>query len=209
RLIALETYTGRCDDDYGRTLEAARESRVTAATLACLSRFPADRVADDYLGSLDLSDPDSEHAARKWRNAVSLLASFGEPVVERLCARLSDTSPDVRDVAAHALAYIGGVRGAECIADSLATGGAVAQSVSGAWPLALARSALKNDRAWELEQRLLADPDPIARQAALGSLSLFNPDAADKVLTPHLSDADPAVKAAAERAREGIEDARR
>jgi WD40 repeat protein/serine/threonine protein kinase len=209
-LVPLPSPGEGCDDDYVRMLDAARTSRMSAPRMACLVRFPADQVVDDILSGLDLSDPDPFWVKRKTGNVVSLIAGLGAPALERLCSHLGDANADARAIAAALLARTGGSRAAECVIAASSSSEPFARvGAAAAWGRTLAAAAIQDERAWAVERRLLADPEPTVRISALGALALFNPDAAEKVLPPLLADGDPAVKAAAEGARGSAEGARR
>jgi HEAT repeat protein len=208
-LVPLPSPGEGCDDDYARMLDAARTSRMSAPRMACLVRFPADQVVDDILSSLDLSDPDPFWVKRKTGNVVSLFAALGAPALERLCSHLGDANADAREIAAALLARTGGSRPAECVIAASSSSEPFARvGAAAAWGRTLAAGAIPDERAWAIERRLLADPEPTVRISALNALSLFNPDAAQRVLPLLLADGDPAVKAAAEGARGSAEGAR-
>jgi WD40 repeat protein/serine/threonine protein kinase len=210
RLIPLDKAPTGCTDEYGLLLDAAQSGRLGIDRLSCLAQYPADRAGVDLLTGLALSDPDPDRTQHRLRNVLSYFVFLGDNAVDVLCAQLGGTNPDGRRTAGAALGIISTPKAAQCVVDTLAGSETTARAAAAAaWGRTLAGGHVKDERAWPIETRLLADPEPVVRLGAVQALGLFHPDAVEAVLPPLLADADPTVKAAAEVARDQAAAARR
>jgi len=138
---------------------------------------------------------------------VALLVALGDPAVDALCDGLGHARPEVRTLAARALAESSSPRARTCLgAGALDTSRPdVRAAVAAALPIALARGQVEPGPGWEMTNRLVDDPDPQVRQKAADVLFLFNAEASRPAAERLLKDPDPAVADVARRAIYAIE----
>jgi WD40 repeat protein/serine/threonine protein kinase len=202
KVMTLKKAPTGCSDDYGLLTQSVGEW-MTIDRLSCLAQYPVDRVTADLLMGLALSDPDPTRAQHRRWNVLAYFAFHGDNAVDPLCAQLGNPSQEVRHTVGTALGIIGTPKATQCVIDTLVSGEPTARvGAAATWRRTLASGHVKDGRAWEIESRLLADPEPLVRLGALQAIGLFHPDAVDQALPPLLADSDAVVKAAAEAARD-------
>jgi WD40 repeat protein/serine/threonine protein kinase len=210
-LIRLDAFPGECEaggrDVY---LERVSAPEVAAPDIACLARLQDPAIVAPYLSTLSLDDPDPFRQKRLFRNAVSLLAGLGEPAAPALCGFLGDARDDVRRVVATALAVSETPAARTCLVGAMISADSVLARATAVSTLVrlLASGNPGVSQGAQLVTRLLADPAPEVRAAALGTLVIFNQGFARPLAEAARSDAEPAVRQAADEALRAIAAAR-
>ena len=139
-----------------------------------------------------------------------VLVGVGEPAEPRLRRALTDYSETVRHLAAVALVHSTSPSAIQILVEAL--DGDEMRGVEGASYVLtelIARGAIDEARAFDTVRKLCRSIDPRVRRNAVRSLVLFErTGVASELLDEALSDADPDVVAAAERARENLRNAK-
>ncbi len=139
-----------------------------------------------------------------------VLVGIGEPAEPRLRQALTDYSEILRHLAAVALVHSESPTATQILVEAL--DGDEMRGVEGASYVLtemIARGAIDEARAFETVRMLCRNIDPRVRRNAVRSLVLFErTGVARELLDEALTDADPAVVAAAERARENLRNAK-
>jgi len=202
-----------CAEPYESYRELLPAREVSAETLGCLARTEHPATVTDYLAEAPLSDPDDQlRDHRLFRNAVSLMVALGDPAVDTLCGLLGDQSERVRRIAAVSLARRATPPATACLRATLDHGDADAASRAAAASvlrIVLASGQVRPADGFALLERLLADPDPALRTAALRAFVMFNAESAVPAVSPATADPDPAVAEAAADVLKSIESIRR
>ena len=161
-----------------------------------------------YLDRVVLADDDALRAQRHLRGAIALLVGLGDPAIDGLCDDLGHARPEVRALAARALAESTSPRARTCLgAGVLHPRAEVRAAVGGALPISLVRGQVEPGPGWEMTNRLVDDPDPAVRPGAAELLYLFNAEAARPAAERLAQDGDPAVGAAGQRAVGAVQNA--
>jgi WD40 repeat protein/serine/threonine protein kinase len=204
----LRPYASTCDPAANREdlLAKVLAPEVSAVDLSCLARLQDGSLVAPYFDRVVLGDEDKARAARHFRGAVALLVGLGDPAIDGLCDALGHDRPEVRSLAARALAESSSPRARTCLgAGALHPRAEVRAAVAGALPVSLARGQVEPGPGWEMTQRLVEDPDPAVRQSVADLLYLFNAEAARPAVERLEKDPDPAVAEAARRASAAVE----
>ncbi len=139
-----------------------------------------------------------------------VLVGIGEPAEPRLRQAITDYSETVRHLAAVALVHSASPTATQILREAL--DGDEMRGVEGASYVLtelIARGAIDEGRAFETVRTLCRSIDPRVRRNAVRSLVLFErTGVASELLDEALTDSDPEVVAAAERARENLRNAK-
>jgi WD40 repeat protein/serine/threonine protein kinase len=206
----LRPYTSSCDPAANREDLLARvlapQPEVSAVDLACVARLDDTAMVAPYFDRVVLTDDDKARESRHFRGAVALLVALGDPAVDTLCDGLAHVRPEVRLLAARALAESSSPRARICLgAGALHPQAEVRAAVLTVLPTALARGQVEPGPGWEMTSKLVDDPDPVVRQRAAEILYLFNAEASRPAAERLEEDPDPGVAAAGARAASAID----
>jgi hypothetical protein len=210
-LIELEKFRETCDGDYRSYLEKAWEREVSAPTLACLAGFRNAGTVGDFLSGASLRDPaDGLHGRRLFRNALSLMVGLGEAASGSLVERLSDPDPDVRRLAALALALARRPEATDRLRRALSDGNPLVREASTlVVPHLLANEQLAAAEGWALLRERAGDGEPSVRRAALRAYAMFTPELAARAVSESVGDPDSGVAATAREMLQAIESLRK
>jgi hypothetical protein len=200
-LIDLSAFGSGCDAaGYDGYLDQLQGPEPGAPVLGCLAALGSAATVDDYLVRAPLADPaDGMRNLRLSRNAVSVMVGLGEPAAEPLCRRLGDSRPEVREIAATALALTPAPGGLACLKRAVADQDpAIREEATSVLRYPIARGNLRPEEAFDLVRRLAHDPDPRVRVAAIRTYWLFTAAMARQALEDPLKDSDPTVVRAAQ-----------
>jgi hypothetical protein len=147
----LKPYTSSCDptasreDLFARVL--APQPEVSAVDLSCVAQLADGALVAPYFDRVVLADADKARESRHLRGAVALLVALGDPAVDAVCDGLGHPRPEVRILAARALAESSSPRARTCLgAGALHPQAAVRAAVLTALPTALARGQVEPGR---------------------------------------------------------------
>jgi len=179
-LVVLEQLAGERSRPFVQAVERLAEHRDASVRAAALRELAGQPDADPSPAQSALSDPDADVRAAA---AAAFTALARDEAVERVAPLLEDPARDVRVAAVSGLLRFGGVEGGivgGAQLGSLLHSAARDQRVEAAKAL----STLGPD-AYRPLRRLIVDPDPGVRRAALRAA----PGVADARLVPLLIDA--------------------
>jgi ATP/ADP translocase/HEAT repeat protein len=186
-LVALEQMAGERDRGFVRAVEKLARHADATVRAAALRELPGHADADAAAAEEALSDRDPDVRAAA---ATAFATLAHDDAVDRLAPCLDDPSPDVRVAALAGLLRHGGLEGDIVGGARL---GRMLASPSREERVEAARTlSTLGLEAYRPLRRLLADPDPAVRRAALKAA----PGVADPRLVPALVDAlmDPSTR---------------
>jgi HEAT repeat protein len=174
----------------------------------CLARLrPAGAVGAFFESLAKAPAPAPGQAEARRRRQVGLVVALGRTEVDQVCPSALSPSPEARLVALRALGLLATERSTQCFLDAAAHAdpGVRAAAAANLGALAAGRRMGASDL-YGVATRLSGDSDPGVRAAAAASFTLFAERNARKRLVPLAQDPDPAVREAAVRSLERLED---
>lgn len=204
----LRPYASSCvpGTDREELLAKVLVPEVSAVDLSCVAQLGDVSLVAPYLDRVVLIDDDKLREQRHRRGAVALLVAMGDPAIDSLCDALGHARPEVRSLAARALAESASPRARTCLgAGALHPRAEVRAAVVSVLPVALARGQVEPGPGWEMTNRLASDPDATVRRKVAEILFYFNAEASRPVAARLAKDGDPDVAAAARQAADGID----